>query len=129
MLRETRAKWLALGTAVLVAAMAAVFAALRNVSQAPEQAPASAPAPGSEAGRQAFERLNCTMCHSIGGVGSPASPLDGVGTRLDRAQLRAWTTGSGVAAERLPAGIARRKAAARDDPELEALLDYLEQSK
>src|SRR3990172_255334 len=124
MLRQTRAKWLALGTALLVALMAAVFAALRTAPRAPEQAPVSVP--GSDAGRRAFERLGCAMCHSLGGVGNPASRLDGVGKRLDRGELRAWTPGTGVAAERLPAGIARRKAAARDDPQLEALLDYLE---
>lgn len=124
MLRQTRAKWLALGTALLVALMAAVFAALRNAPRPPEQAAASVP--GSDAGRRAFERLSCATCHSIGGLGNPASRLDGVGKRLDRGELRAWTTGTGVAAERLPAGIAKRKAAARDDPQLEALLDYLE---
>jgi len=127
MLRQTRAKWLALGTAALVALMAAGFAALRNVTapQIAEQVPAA----HSEAGRRAFERLGCAMCHSIGGAGNPGLPLDGIGKRLDRAELRAWTTGTGVARERLPAGVARRKASAADDPELEALLDYLERSR
>lgn len=127
MLRQTRAKWLALGTALLVALMAAVFAALRNAPRPPEQAPASVP--GLDAGRRAFERLSCATCHSIGGVGNPASRLDGVGKRLDRGELRDWTAGGGVAAERLPPAVARRKAAAAGDPELEALLDYLQESR
>ena len=130
MLRKTRAKWLASATALLVVAMAAAFAALHNAG-APEakSAPVAAKAAPSDAGRRAFERLSCAMCHSIGGAGNPAAPLDGVGARLDRAQLRAWTTGSGEARERLPASIVRRKAPAADDPDLEALIYYLQRSK
>lgn len=130
MLRKTRAKWLASGTGLLVVAMAAGFAALHDAG-APEAkpAPTAAGAPASDAGRRAFQRLGCAMCHSIGGAGNPGVPLDGVGARLDRAQLRAWTVGDGVARERLPASVVRRKAPAADDPDLEALIDYLQGSK
>jgi mono/diheme cytochrome c family protein len=151
MLHETRAKWLALATALLVIAMAAVFAALRNQPPpaaepriaeaqppAPEARPAEVPppavaadakrAPGA-AGRRAFERLNCSVCHAIGGKGNPGSPLDGIGGRLDRAAIRDWTTGSGAARDKLPAGIVRSKARAAGDPDLEALVDYLGQLK
>lgn len=76
MLRKTRAKLLAFGTALLVVAMAAGF--------------------------------------------------DGVGARLDLGQLRAWTIGGGAARERLPASVVSRKAPAVDDPDLEALIDYLQ---
>ena len=130
MLRQTRAKWLALATALLVVLIAGAFAALRNAkSPGTEQRPVAAKAAQPDAGRRAFERLGCGMCHSIGGAGNPASPLDGIGKRLERAELRAWTTATCAARERLPASVVRRKAAAADDPELEALLDYLERSK
>lgn len=129
MLRQTRAKWLASATAALVVSVAAAFAVLRNTGapSRPEQAPA--PSAISDAGRAAFERLGCAMCHSIAGAGNPGSPLDAVGRRLDRAELRAWSTGTGAARDRLPESIARRKARAADDPDLEVLLDYLERSK
>jgi mono/diheme cytochrome c family protein len=125
MLRQTRAKWLALATAALVVLVAAAFAALHNTGapSRPEQAPAASVT--SEAGRAAFERLGCAMCHSIAGTGNPGSPLDAVGGRLDRAELRAWSTGTGAARDRLRESIVRVKARAADDPELDALLDYL----
>ncbi len=136
MTRESRAKWLAAATAALVIALSALFAALRNVSPLPPRAPPSAAAPASvapaadsariAAGRAAFERLGCAMCHSIAGRGNPSHPLDGVGSRHDRDSLRAWTLGEGQAAARL-GGIAAVKQRNAADPELDALLDYLQQ--
>lgn len=134
MTRESRAKWLAVATAALVIALSALFATLRNLSPRPArapQSPAAAPAPPADpariaAGRAAFERMNCAMCHSIAGRGNPSHPLDGVGGRLDRAQLRAWALGEGEAAAPL-GGIASIKQRNRGDPDLDALLDYLQQ--
>lgn len=120
-------------TALLVVLLAALFAWLRNV-QVPTKPPAAAPAAITAAevadlrldqGQRAFERLNCTRCHSIAGRGNPARPLDGVGSRLDPAAIRAWAVGTGVARDQLPASIARMKARAADDPDLDALVDYL----
>lgn len=134
MTRESRAKWLAAATAALVVALSALFAALRNLSPLPAHEPQSAAAPPAPAvdaariaaGRAAFERMNCAMCHSIAGRGNPSHPLDGVGSRLDRALLRAWTLGEGEAAAQL-GGIAAMKRRNAADPELDALLDYLQQ--
>jgi len=133
MLRQTRAEVLALLTGVLVVLLAALFAWLRNVpvpAMAPPEAPTtSAPAgvadPRLDQGRRAFERLNCAMCHAVAGRGNPASPLDGVGGRMDPAAIRAWTTGTGIAREQLPPGIVRMKTPAATDPDLDALVDYL----
>ncbi|MGA2264659.1 MAG: c-type cytochrome, partial [Acidobacteriota bacterium] len=33
-------------------------------------------------GADVYAKNNCKMCHSIAGVGSPKSPLDGVGAKL-----------------------------------------------
>lgn len=127
MLRQTRAKWLASGTGLLVVAMAAAFAALHD-ARGPKArpVPVAAGAPANEAGQRAFRRLGCAMCHSIGGAGNPGMPLDGVGARLDRAQLREWSVGDGAARERLPASVVRSKAPAADDPDLDALIEYLQ---
>jgi len=80
-------------------------------------------------GERAYARLDCATCHSIAGRGRPSSPLDGVGSRLDRKALLEFTTGTGAARDALGAGLARRKARAVDDPDLDALIDYLAQLK
>lgn len=157
MLRESRARWLAFATAGVVVALAALFAWLRNppgdATRPPaprvttttptataERAPArqeSSPAPQAPpaaaarlaAGRAAFTRLDCARCHAIDGVGNPAMPLDGVGTRLDPAALRAWTLGTGVAAEQLSRGILRAKARTAEDTDIDVLIEYLAQSR
>jgi mono/diheme cytochrome c family protein len=133
MTRESRARWLALATAAVVVALAALFSFLRNPpASAPAGASAAPAAPAADparlaAGQQAFERLGCGSCHSVGGRGNPSSPLDGVGARLDSAAILEFTTGTGTARESLGAGLARRKARALDDPELDVLVEYLAQ--
>jgi mono/diheme cytochrome c family protein len=136
MVRETRAKWLALATALLVVLMVAGFAALRNMTPPASAQPAAEATPPAldaaqlatiERGRQAFERLACAACHAVAGQGNPASPLDGVGKRLDRDALRDWSAGTGVAREQLAPGLARAKARAAQDPDLDALVEFLAQ--
>lgn len=152
MTRATRAKWLAGTKAAIVVQLVAVFAALRNktVLKGAAPAPASAAEAGAMAplstaargptsagvdatrlarGRSAYDRLQCAACHSIAGRGNLANPLDGVGTRLDRSALRDFATGTGAAQGSLGTSLARRNSRALEDPELEALLDYLAQLK
>jgi mono/diheme cytochrome c family protein len=127
MLRETRARWLATLTAAMVVLLAAFFAMLHNPRPpaAPQAtAPAVDPAAG-EVGRKAFAAMNCTMCHSLGGQGNPASRLDGVGSRLDRAAIRDWTLGEGAAREALGSGMAQMKSRYAGDPQLDTVVDYL----
>lgn len=133
MLRESRARLLASLTAIVVVLLAGLFASLRNL-RAPVEPAATPTAMSREAadagtsatrGRRAFLRLGCASCHAFGGLGNPAVPLDGIASRMDPALIRAWAGGSGVAASELPAGIVRRKARARGDPEFEALIAYL----
>ena len=135
MTRESRARWLALATAVTVVALSALFAALRNLTPSPaQQQPATtAPAAGRAdaariaAGRAAFERLNCALCHAVADQGNPSHSLDGVGARRSRDALRAWAFGGDAAAAQLPPGIAQIKQRAAEDADVEALLDYLQQ--
>jgi mono/diheme cytochrome c family protein len=131
MLRETKAKLLSALTAVLVTALAAVFSLLSNPGTSDAQSRAAKPAapgadPRAEAGRRAYGRLGCGMCHSVGGAGSTDSPLDGVGARHDVATLRAWIVGDEPARSSLPASIARRKARYASEPDIDALVAYLQ---
>ncbi|TVQ98037.1 MAG: cytochrome c [Deltaproteobacteria bacterium] len=137
-MRESIARAAALGSTILIVAAAAVFAWLQQAEQ-PGQAerpasdphgpteveapPAAAVADGLvERGMEVYEALRCASCHAIDGVGSPRSPLDGVGSRLDADEIRLWI----VDPQRMRPGI--RKPAyddlARDD--LEALMAYME---
>src|ERR1044072_8387039 len=50
-------------------------------------------------GRAVFEEQNCAPCHSIEGACNPRYPLDGVAERLNPAELLAWITGTGAAAD------------------------------
>jgi mono/diheme cytochrome c family protein len=141
MTRESRARWLAFATAAVVVLLSALFAFLRNVAPLaePRTAPAAqtpaAPAAAAAvpdparlaAGRAAFERMNCALCHSVAGRGNPSHPLDGVGSRLPRDSLRDFSFGLGAAAHTLPGGIVQMKKRAVQDADVDALLDYLEQ--
>jgi len=129
MLRQTKAKLLSALTAALVVALAALFSLLSNPDGpgARDQAKPPAPAdPRVAAGRRAYERLGCALCHSIAGAGNPGSPLDGVGSRHDAAALRAWIIGAEPARASLPESIARRKARYASEPDLDALVAYLQ---
>lgn len=69
----------------------------------------------------------CTICHSIGGKGNPQAPLDRVGARYTRDEIKAWL--------RSPAEMAKKHARTRtpamvafpefSDTELDAIADYL----
>jgi mono/diheme cytochrome c family protein len=100
----------------------------------PEPATPAAPVPLApaaardvERGRSVYGEQTCSTCHSIGGSGNPRYPLDGVGSRWDRTELKAWITGTGIAADLLAPGIARRKPRYQNipDKDLEALITYL----
>lgn len=130
MTRQSRARWLAFATAVLVVLLAALFAWLRNLTPAPHLAPKSAASvtadPRTDAGRAAFARAGCTGCHSAEGRGNPSLPLDGVGARLDRERLRAAAFASRELESGLPASVVSAKRAHANDPDVDALLAYLQ---
>jgi len=41
-------------------------------------------------GAQVYADQKCSLCHSIGDKGNKKGPLDGVGSKLPAADLRAW---------------------------------------
>lgn len=92
----------------------------------PTVAPAPIP-PDIARGRVIFEEQNCATCHAIEGTGNPRYPLDGIGSRLSKDELRMWITGTGEAADVLPVSIVKRKQRYREMPaaDLNALVEFL----
>ena len=43
-------------------------------------------------GQDVYNAQKCAVCHSVGGKGSKANPLDGVGAKLSADDIRAWIT-------------------------------------
>jgi mono/diheme cytochrome c family protein len=43
-------------------------------------------------GQEVYNAQKCSICHSIGGKGAKASPLDGVGAKLSADEIRSWIT-------------------------------------
>ena len=130
MTRQSRARWLAFATTVLVVLLAALFAWLRNLTPAPHAVPKSASTLSVDAdvdtGRAAFARVGCMACHSAEGRGNPSLPLDGVGARLDREQLRAAAFASSGVRPGLPAAVVSAKRAHASEPDADRVLAYLE---
>lgn len=73
-------------------------------------------------GRQVYESQGCAMCHSVAGSGNRRHPLDGVGGRLSRDDIRTWI----VAPQEMQPGIRKKAYDSLPKGELEALLDYLQ---
>lgn len=130
MLRETRARLLTALTALFVIVLAAMFSFLSNPPGSTALGPAASMAlpdvPGADAGRRAYDRMGCAGCHSIAGQGHPGSPLDGVGDRFDAATIEAWVVGRDPVRARLPGSIARMKSRYAADPDLGAVVEYLQ---
>lgn len=133
-MREHWARMIAMLTGAIVVLLSAGFALLQNP---PGTAPAaSAPAAVEMAldpqvvarGREVFEEQHCMRCHSVGGEGSPRSPLDHSAATLDAAQLRAFTVGSESVADALGRRTLAAKQAYQQLPaeDLDALVAYLQ---
>lgn len=86
-MRRRRARWAAITTSAGIVALVAAFAAMRPVA--------------TTSGAAVYERLGCPACHSLGGRGNPALPLDDARHRLDRDALRTWI----VAPQRMKPGV------------------------
>lgn len=72
--------------------IAAITIALGIAAPAAAQAAAPAPPQGAKPskGEEVYASQKCSLCHSIGTTGNKKGPLDGVGTKLSAADLRAW---------------------------------------
>jgi mono/diheme cytochrome c family protein len=133
-MREQWARTIAMLTGAIVVLLSVGFALLQNP---PGTAPAD-PAPAFVAmaldpqvvarGRQVFEEQNCMRCHSVGGEGSPRSPLDHAAAELDAAQLLAFTVGGESVADALGRRTLAAKQPYQELPaeDLDALVAYLQ---
>lgn len=141
-MRESVAKSVAAGTGLVVVAAVALFAVLQQEPRAPDAAadPGAEEAredvaihePPEEArvrevpeeqlalGRRVYREQRCARCHSIAGEGSPRNPLDGVGDRLGREEIRLWI----AAPQEMRPGV-RKPAYALPEEELEPLVAYM----
>lgn len=81
----------------------------------------------SLAGQRVFRAQGCERCHSVQGVGSPRFPLDGVGSRRKRDELRAWTVGAPALEDSLsPSAVRTKRRYEQIAPEeMRVLLTYL----
>jgi mono/diheme cytochrome c family protein len=73
-----------------------------------------------EVGRRVYDRERCATCHAIAGKGNRRYPLDGVGSRLSRDDVRKWV----VAPQEMQQGV-RKRSYRLPEAELEALVAYL----
>jgi cytochrome c553 len=137
-MRERIAIWVAFLAVCLAVFASAMFAWRHNVPivyRAPVASiePNSAAAPtvsqttASPARSSVYEARDCGTCHSIQGVGNPRYPLDGVGSRLNRGELREAITGAGASSTNLSRAVRQRKARYAQIPEEEMteLVDFL----
>lgn len=131
-MRERWARALAIATGVMVLLLSAAIAAVMNQPSEETAAAAVAVASGPDPqqiskGRTVYDENDCARCHSVAGQGSPRSPLDGVGSRLDREQLREWVTAAESVQEELSprAVTAKQRYAELAEEPMAALLDYL----
>jgi mono/diheme cytochrome c family protein len=77
-------------------------------------------------GEKVYADQKCSLCHSIAGKGNAKGALDGVGTKLSEADIRAWITDA--AAMTTKTGATRKPtmkqySLAKDD--VDALVAYL----
>jgi mono/diheme cytochrome c family protein len=80
-----------------------------------------------DAGKKVFTAQKCSTCHSVAGVGSKVSPLDGVGSKLTAQEIRAWITDPDPLTAKLKTKPkVKMKKYVLKDPDLDALVAYLQ---
>lgn len=80
----------------------------------------------AERGMQVFTAQKCTLCHSVAGKGAKKGPLDGVGSKLDAAEIRAWITDpAGMTAKTKATRKPVMKKKAMPPADVDALVAYL----
>ncbi len=123
-MREIWARRLVGLTGLVIFALAMGFAAFHNIPSGVAQI-ASADV---ERGKQVFQDQGCARCHSVAGVGSARSPLDGVGARLSSSEIRGRAIGTPDRQDSLPPAVFRAKQAYQKLPEddIVALVVYMQ---
>ena len=105
---------------IVTVTIAAVFAAIAL------PAVVSTQADKIEAGKKVYAAQKCATCHSIAGVGSKMAPLDGVGSKLTAAEIKAWITDPDPLTEKLATKPKiKMKKYTLPDADLDALVAYV----
>ena len=86
-------------------------------SHQPSRQNASASAGGVPSGKELFNKLACSACHSIAGEGNTSFPLDGIGSRRTAGELKKQIQ-SPAAGSAMPATTA-------SEAEIDSLVAYL----
>ena len=77
-------------------------------------------------GAEVYAAQKCAMCHSIGDKGNKKGPLDGVGSKLSAADVKAWITDAkGMTAKTKAARKPEMKSYALPAGELDAIVAYM----
>jgi len=133
-MRKRLAEILAALSAIIVIFLAAVFSFLHNAQvrndtliNTQQVMPQSQTSLHNALGRNVYNKLGCSGCHSVGGQGNPRVPLDGVGQRRSPEELHDWIIAGESVRPQLSASVVRMKQSYASIPEEEfqELLDYL----
>jgi mono/diheme cytochrome c family protein len=83
-----------------------------------------------EAGKKVYATQKCATCHSVAGTGSKMAPLDGVGSKLTVAEIKAWITDPDPLTAKLATKPkVKMKKYTLPDAELDALIAYMSSLK
>ena len=81
-------------------------------------------------GAAVYAEQKCAMCHAIAGKGNAKGTLDGVGTRLSAADLKAWVVDAkGMTVKTKAPRKPEMKNYALPDADLDALVAYMQTLK
>jgi mono/diheme cytochrome c family protein len=111
-------------TALCAAGLITLAMAAPEAREAPSAAPEPAMAAAAQAadhGKEVYTANKCQMCHMIDGVGSKRVPLDGVGSKLTKEEIRKWI----VAPAEMNPKVKKPNFAKIAEKDLAALVDYL----
>jgi mono/diheme cytochrome c family protein len=83
----------------------------------PSEKTGTSSADGVPSGKDLFDKLSCSACHSIAGAGNTSFPLDGIGSRRTASELKKQIQ-SPAAGSAMPATMA-------SEAEIDSLVSYL----
>ena len=77
-------------------------------------------------GEQVYTAQKCMICHAIAGKGNQKGPLDGVGSKLSEADIRAWIVDAkGMTAKTKAARKPEMRSYTLPEADVDALVAYL----
>ena len=84
-----------------------------------------------EHGEQVFTAQHCTMCHSVAEKGNKGGPLDGIGSKLTKAEIEKWLKDPTTMKASLPTArkLPMKSYATLPQADFDALVAYLESLK